>query len=117
MGAAAAAPPTSSAAATAAAAPQAEAAEASASRAAASEPAAEAQGAAPRNTKKAKVAVLPPSVNDAASRMVGGLTPRMRYALVAASDAASEALRHDAEKHFINGKPGGKHYWGQNRIP
>eukprot|EP00929_Paragymnodinium_shiwhaense_P028724 TRINITY_DN16592_c0_g1_i4.p1 TRINITY_DN16592_c0_g1~~TRINITY_DN16592_c0_g1_i4.p1 ORF type:complete len:1109 (-),score=328.00 TRINITY_DN16592_c0_g1_i4:69-3395(-) len=78
--------------------------------------AATAAAAPPEPRKKAKVSVLPPSVNDSASRMVGGMTPRMRYVLVAASDKASQTLRDDAENNFVNGKPGGKH-WGQSRLP
>lgn len=47
--------------------------------------------------------------------MVGGLTPRMRYALVAAADAGKLRLRQDAEG-FVVGRPGGK-YWGSQFVP
>merc|ERR1712187_484203 len=46
----------------------------------------------------------------------GELTPRMYYALTMAAAAGTDALRADAQAHFVDGKPGG-HFWRSDCLP
>eukprot|EP00928_Gymnodinium_smaydae_P023750 TRINITY_DN19470_c2_g1_i1.p1 TRINITY_DN19470_c2_g1~~TRINITY_DN19470_c2_g1_i1.p1 ORF type:complete len:1039 (-),score=280.62 TRINITY_DN19470_c2_g1_i1:55-2757(-) len=87
---------------------------------AAADAAAEAEGSErppkrPRQSPSESAPILPPTLGAGTSKSLGGLTPRMRYALVAAADMGANSLRADLE-HFVNGQKGGRH-WGSECLP